>query len=134
LSSFLLYCRFAAIPGFSEGILEFWLEFAAGSTTSSLMAKPLTKSQTVATIAEAVGITKKQASSCLEVLTDLAYKQAKHSFTLPGIGKLVLATRPARTMTMAFGPKKGQTIKVPAKRVVKFRVSKAAKDAILGAK
>jgi DNA-binding protein HU-beta len=98
------------------------------------MAKALTKSQTAATLAEKVGITKKQAVLALDTLAGMAYQQAKNTFTLPGIGKLVLVTRPARTMTMQFGPKKGQTIKVPAKRVVKFRVAKAAKDAILGKK
>ena len=98
------------------------------------MSKALTKSQIATTLAEKVGDTKKQAVQSLDLLADLAYKQAKNTFTLPGIGKLVLVTRSARTMTMQFGPKKGQTIKVPAKRVVKFRVAKAAKDAILGGK
>ena len=98
------------------------------------MAKALTKSQIVATIAEQVVITKKQAAQALDLLAEMAYKQAKNTFTLPGIGKLVLVNRPARTMTMQFGPKKGQTVKVPARRVVKFRVAKVAKDAILGTK
>ena len=98
------------------------------------MAKALTKSEVAATLAEQVGITKKQVVQVLDLIAALAYKHAKSTFTLPGIGKLVLVNRPARTMTMQFGPKKGQTIKVPARRVVKFRVAKAAKDAILGAK
>jgi DNA-binding protein HU-beta len=98
------------------------------------MAKASTKSQIVATLAEQVVITKKQAAQVLDLVAELAYKQAKNTFTLPGLGKLVLVNRPARTMTMQFGPKKGQTIKVPARRVVKFRVAKAAKDAILGSK
>jgi DNA-binding protein HU-beta len=98
------------------------------------MAKALTKSQIAATVAEQVGVTKKQAVQVLDLVAQLAYQQAKNTFTLPGIGKLVLVNRPARTMTMQFGPKKGQTVKVPARRVVKFRVAKAAKDAILGAK
>jgi DNA-binding protein HU-beta len=96
------------------------------------MAKALTKSQVAATVAEQVGMTKKQAIQTLNLIAELAYKQAKNTFTLPGIGKLVVVNRPARTMTMQFGPKKGQTIKVPAKRAVKFRVAKAAKEAILG--
>jgi len=96
------------------------------------MAKALTKSQIATALAEQVGITKKQAGQSLDFVAQLAYKQAKNTFTLPGLGKLVLVNRPARKMTMQFGPKKGQTIKVPAKRVVKFRVAKAAKDAILG--
>jgi DNA-binding protein HU-beta len=98
------------------------------------MAKALTKSQIVATLAEQVDITRTQAVQVLDLIADLAYKQATNTFTLPGIGKLVLVNRPARTMTMQFGPKKGQTVKVPARRVLKFRVAKAAKDAILGSK
>jgi len=98
------------------------------------MAKALTKSQIAATVAEQVGVTKKQAVETLDLVAQLAYQQAKNTFTLPGLGKLVLVNRPARTMTMQFGPKKGQTVKVPAKKAVKFRVAKAAKDAILGAK
>jgi len=101
---------------------------------SEPMAKALTKSQIAATIAEKVGVTKKQAVETLDLVAQLAYQQAKNTFTLPGLGKLVLVNRPARTMTMQFGPKKGQTVKVPAKKAVKFRVAKAAKDAILGAK
>src|SRR5690242_2626695 len=96
--------------------------------------KALSKSQIVATIAEKTGITKKQAAEAIETVAELAYKQAKNTFTIPGLGKLVLVNRPAREMTMQFGPNKGRTIKIPAKRVVKFRVAKAAKDAILGAK
>jgi DNA-binding protein HU-beta len=95
------------------------------------MAKAMTKSQIAATIAEKVGISKKQAVQTLDLVAELAYKQAKNTFTLPGLGKLVLQNRPARQMTMQFGPNKGKTITIPAKRVVKFRVAKAAKDAIL---
>jgi len=95
------------------------------------MAKALTKSQITASIAESVGLTKKQADECIQTLVDLAYKNAKNSFTLPGLGKLVLVNRKAR---MGRNPATGAEIKIPAKRVVKFRVAKAAKDAILGAK
>ncbi len=98
------------------------------------MAKAMTKSQIAATVADKVGISKKQAAQTLDLVAELAYKQAKNTFTVPGLGKLVLVNRPARTMTMQFGPNKGKTINIPAKRVVKFRVAKAAKDAILGAK
>jgi DNA-binding protein HU-beta len=95
------------------------------------MAKPLTKSQIAAEIAEKAGITKKNASEVLELIAQLAYKNAKNSFTLPGLGKLVLVNRKAR---MGRNPATGQEIKIPAKKVVKFRVAKACKDAILGAK
>ena len=95
------------------------------------MAKALTKSQVVATLAETVGLTKKQAVATMEALVELAYKNAKNTFTLPGLGKLVLVNRKAR---VGRNPATGETIQIKAKRVVKFRVAKAAKDAILGAK
>jgi len=95
------------------------------------MAKALSKSQVAAAIAEKNALTKKQAVQILESICDLAYKQAKNTFTLPGLGKLVLVNRAAR---IGRNPATGEQIKIPAKRVVKFRVAKAAKDAILGAK
>jgi DNA-binding protein HU-beta len=93
------------------------------------MAKAMTKSQIVTGVAEAAGITKKQAGAAMEGLVALAYKNAKNGFTVPGLGKLVLVNRKAR---MGRNPATGATIKIPAKRVVKFRVAKACKDAILG--
>jgi DNA-binding protein HU-beta len=95
------------------------------------MAKALSKSQIAAAVAEKNGLTKKQAVEILESIVDLAYKNAKNTFTLPGLGKLVLVNRKAR---MGRNPATGATIKIAAKRVVKFRVAKAAKDAILGTK
>jgi len=92
------------------------------------MAKALTKSQIAASIAETAGITKKQTGEILEMIAQLAYRNAKNSFTLPGLGKLVLVNRKAR---MGRNPATGEAIKIPAKKVVKFRVAKAAKDAIL---
>ena len=95
---------------------------------------PMTKSEIAATLADQVGISKKQVNQFFEAQATLAYKQAKNQFVIPGLGKLVLAERAAREMVMRFGPKTGQTVKVPKKKVLKFRISKAAKDAILGAK
>ena len=95
------------------------------------MAKALSKSQVAAEIAEKAGLTKKQAAEILEIVAQLAYKNAKNTFTLPGIGKLVLVNRKAR---LGRNPATGEQIQIPAKRVVKFRVAKAAQDAILGAK
>ncbi len=94
------------------------------------MAK-LTKSATAKMLAEKVGISRKQAMVFMEELATLAYKEAKNSFTLPGLGKLVLVNRKAR---MGRNPATGEAIKIPAKKVVKFRVAKACKDAILGKK
>jgi DNA-binding protein HU-beta len=95
------------------------------------MAKALTKSQIASEIAEKNLISKKQAVEILEHLATLAYKHAKDSFTIPGLGKLVLVDRKAR---IGRNPATGETIQIKAKKVVKFRVAKAAKDAILGAK
>jgi DNA-binding protein HU-beta len=95
------------------------------------MAKALTKSQVASEIAEKSEITKTQAVAILEHLAALAYKHAKDSFTIPGLGKLVLVNRKAR---VGRNPATGETIQIKAKKVVKFRVAKAAKDAILGAK
>lgn len=95
------------------------------------MAKALTKSQITASIAEKIGVSKKTAAEALDYIAELAYKNAKNSFTLPGLGKLVLVNRKAR---MGRNPATGAEIKIPAKKVVKFRVAKAAKDAILGVK
>ncbi len=93
------------------------------------MAKAMTKSAIVAGVAEAAEITKKQADAAIQALVKMAYKNAKVGFTVPGLGKLVLVNRKAR---MGRNPATGATIKIAAKRVVKFRVGKAAKDAILG--
>ena len=95
------------------------------------MAKALTKSQIVVAVAEVAEISRKQSDAALAALAELAYKNAKNGFTVPGLGKLVLVNRKAR---MGRNPATGATIKIAAKKVVKFRVAKAAKDAILGAK
>ncbi|MBI4278063.1 MAG: HU family DNA-binding protein [Armatimonadetes bacterium] len=93
------------------------------------MAKAMTKSRIADMLATRVGVTKKTAGQFLDELAKLAYKEAKNTFTLPGIGKLVLSNRKAR---MGRNPQTGEPIKIPARRVVRFRVAKAAKDAILG--
>lgn len=95
------------------------------------MAKAMTKTQLAARVAEKAGITKKLATDIMEDIASIAYKEAKNSFTLPGLGKLVLVQRKAR---MGRNPATGEAINIPAKKVVKFRVAKAAKDAILGKK
>jgi len=109
----------------------FHLKPPANADIPLRMAKALTKSQIAASVAETVGLTKKQANETIEALVALAYKNAKNTFTIPGLGKLVLVNRKAR---MGRNPATGETIKIAAKRVVKFRIAKAAKDAILGAK
>src|SRR5215469_8985433 len=89
----------------------------------------MTKTELVRHIAEKHEMPNKSAAAILEFLAELAIKETKKSgeFVLPGIGKLVKANRKAR---MGRNPQTGQAIKIPAKTVVKFRVAKAAKDAI----
>lgn len=92
------------------------------------MGKAMTKSQIADSIAQKVGIPKKTAVEVLAAMAELAYAEAKNAFSMPGIGKLVLVDRKAR---MGRNPRTGEPIQIPAKRVVKFRVSKVCKDAIL---
>ena len=93
--------------------------------------KPLTKAALVTHLASKTGLTKRDVTDFLEELTAVAHKEAKNGFTLPGLGKLVVVNRKAR---MGRNPATGEAIKIPAKKALKFRISKAAKDAILPAK
>ena len=86
-----------------------------------------TKLQIVAAIAEKTGVDKKAAEAMLDCLAQLAYEHARDEFTLPGIGKLVVVDRKAR---IGRNPATGAEIQIPAKRVLKFRVAKAAEEAI----
>lgn len=90
----------------------------------------MTKSQTMACLAEKTGLTKAQVAQVMDELASLSYSEAKNGFTLPGIGKLVLVSRKAR---MGRNPATGESIEIPAKTVVKFRIAKACKDAVLSA-
>ena len=92
------------------------------------MAKALTKSQVLAALAEKCDITKKDAAAFVDNLVQLSYTEAKNGFTIPGLGKLVLQNRKAR---MGRNPATGEAIHIPAKTVLKFRIAKAAKDAVL---
>ena len=92
------------------------------------MAKAMTKSQVMKALAEKTCMKKKDVVAFIEALVDLAYRESKNGFTIPGLGKLVLVQRKAR---IGRNPATGEVIQIPAKKVVKFRVAKAAKDAIL---
>lgn len=89
--------------------------------------KPLTKSKVVEALATETGLAKKDVSGVLAALSELAYAQAAAGFTIPGVGKLVVVQRKART---GRNPATGESIKIPAKKVLRFRIAKAAKDAI----
>jgi len=92
--------------------------------------KTMTKSQVNAAMAEKMEMSKKDAAAFIETFVELATTQTKKtgSFTIPGIGKLVLSQRKAR---MGRNPQTGEAIKIKAKKVVKMRLAKACKDAIL---
>ncbi len=88
-----------------------------------------TKSQIIAQVAEEADISKVQAKAAIDSLVSQAYAGAGDGFTIPGLGKLVKVDRKAR---MGRNPATGETIQIPAKTVLKFRIAKAAKDAVLG--
>ncbi len=90
----------------------------------------MTKSQILSTLADSTGIAKKDVVAVMDKLTSMAYVEVKKNgeFVVPGIGKLVKVNRKARE---GRNPATGETIKIPAKTVVKFRVAKAAKEAVL---
>jgi DNA-binding protein HU-beta len=92
--------------------------------------KPLTKAQLVTALSEKLEMSKKDVNTFMDTLAEIACKEAKKkdSFVLPGFGKLVKVKRKAR---MGRNPATGEEIKIAAKTVVKFRVAKACKDAIV---
>jgi len=92
--------------------------------------KPITKSQIVAYFAKKFELSKRAASSIIDEMAMLAIAETKKagSFTLPGIGKLVLSKRKARK---GRNPATGEEINIPAKTVVKMRIAKACKEAIV---
>lgn len=90
----------------------------------------LSKAQILSSLADRTGLPKKDVTSVVEAMADLAYAEAGNGFTVPGLGKLVLVNRPAR---MGRNPATGESIEIPARKAVKFRVAKACKDAVLGA-
>ena len=92
------------------------------------MGKGMSKTQLAAHLSARYDLKKKTAVAILEEMANLAYREAKNGFTLPGIGKLVLVDRKAR---MGRNPATGEPIQIPAKTVVKFRVAKACKESVL---
>jgi len=93
----------------------------------------MTKAELQTALAKATQTNKKIAGIFLDTLSAIAYKTAKKDgeFVVPGFGRLVKQKRKERTGT---NPSTKQKIKIPARTVIKFRVFKVARDAILGAK
>ena len=92
--------------------------------------KRMTQTQLVRSLAEKGELTNKQARGVLDGLAEMAISEVKKNglFVLPGIGRLVRVDSKAR---MGRNPATGEAIKIAAKKVVKFRVAKSAKDAIV---
>jgi len=90
----------------------------------------MTQTQLVRSLAESCEVPNKTARQFLDSLGSMANGEVKKSgvFVLPGLGRLVRVDRKAR---MGRNPATGEAIKIPAKKVVKFRVAKAAKDSIV---
>jgi DNA-binding protein HU-beta len=95
------------------------------------MAKPMTKTQLVAALAEQMGSDKKSAGAALDALSEVITKEvaAGGAITLPGVGKIYCRERPER---MVRNPATGDTIKKPADKVVKITIAKALKDSVNG--
>jgi DNA-binding protein HU-beta len=98
-----------------------------------MAATRMTQSQVVKALAEKLEVSKKVARQFLQELTDTAIREVKKSgvFVLPGLGRLVRSDRKAR---VGRNPATGEAINIPAKKVVKFRVAKAAKESIVPVK
>ncbi|MGI8878712.1 MAG: HU family DNA-binding protein [Candidatus Limnocylindria bacterium] len=91
----------------------------------------LSKAETFNRIAEKTGLKRTEIREVFDAMANLAYKEAKNGFTIPGIGKLVIVDRKAR---LGRNPATGAQIQIPAKRVLKFRIAKQAKDSTVPAK
>jgi DNA-binding protein HU-beta len=93
----------------------------------------MTQSQLIQSLADKCQITKKVSKDFLEKLAETAISEVKKNglFVVPGLGRLVRVDRKAR---MGRNPATGESIKIPAKKVVRFRIAKAAKDSIIPGK
>jgi DNA-binding protein HU-beta len=90
----------------------------------------MTQTQIIKELAESTGVGNKVAKQFLDKFAEVAVRETKKKgvFVMPGIGRLVRVERKART---GRNPATGESIKIPAKKVVKFRIAKAVKDAIV---
>ncbi len=85
------------------------------------------KGEIVDHLATKVGTTKKVANQFLDELVNLSYKEAKKDFTIPGLGKLTIVNRKKR---VGRNPATGESMVIPAKKVLKFKISKHAQNAV----
>ena len=92
-----------------------------------MAAQSMKKGEIVDHLAKKVGTTKKVANQFLDELVNLSHKEAKKDFTIPGLGKLTVVSRKKR---VGRNPATGQSMVIPAKKVLKFKVSKHAQNAV----
>ena len=92
-----------------------------------MAAQSMKKGDIVDHLAKKVGTTKKVANQFIDELVNLSYKEAKKDFTIPGLGKLTIVSRKKR---VGRNPATGQSMVIPAKKVLKFKVSKHAQNAV----
>ncbi|OWU86234.1 DNA-binding protein [Oceanicola sp. 22II-s10i] len=95
------------------------------------MAKPMTKTQLVAALADEMGADKKTASAALDALAGVITKEVAGggAVTIPGVGKVYCRERPER---MVRNPATGDQFKKEADKVVKVTIAKALKDSVNG--
>lgn len=100
------------------------------STNASATKKRMTQSEVINHFAEKFGLKRAQAKELFEELGSLASREVRENgeFVLPGFGKLVLSERKARE---GRNPATGETIQIPAKTTLKFRLGKAIKDSVV---
>src|SRR5262245_52804587 len=92
----------------------------------------LSPDQVVARLASMSKLSPEQVRALLQAQAELACEQARVDYPIPGVGVLHMMDMPARSMVMQFGPKKGQTVEIPAKKKLTFRVCKMLKDVVFG--
>jgi len=88
--------------------------------------KSMTKSQFLSTLSEKTEMSKKEVSNFIDTIVSVVYEQAtKNGVVIPGLGKLVIVERKAR---IGRNPATGETIKIPKRKALKFKIAKVAKD------
>lgn len=100
------------------------------ATKAAATVRPMTQAQIITALADACDLNKTVVKDLLEKMGALAVKETKRSgkFVVPGFGRIVKSDRKAR---MGRNPATGEKIKIPAKKVVKFRMAKSISDQIV---
>jgi nucleoid DNA-binding protein len=99
------------------------------------MATQLSKSQLVEKISTATELSKRDVKNVLDMLTDVGHKELKKTgvFLVPGFAKFVVVKKPATKARKGVNPFTGEEMMFkakPARKIVRARPVKAAKDAV----